>query len=85
MIHKSNSQIKIFFKINARLLCIPRHLGQKSFFFKKDVHSANKFKNTQLNIIRCFNYQNYILIRYYMLHNIEICICMKSKICIGRL
>ena len=39
----------------------PAIRDKKSFFFKK---SANKFKNTQFYIFRCFNYQNYILVRY---------------------
>ena len=63
----------------------PPPSGTKKSFFFKSVHCANKFKNTQFYIFGCFNYQNYLLIRYCMFHNIEICICMKSKICVGTL
>ena len=41
---------------------IPRHQGQRSFFFKKGVLSINKFENTQFYILRCFDYQNYLII-----------------------
>ena len=65
---------------------IPRHYGQKSFFLKKSVHSANKIEKTQFCLLKSFNYQNYqLLIRYFMFYNIEICMCIKSEICSGTL
>ena len=49
------------------------------------MHIANKIKNTQFYIFKCFNYQNYLFLRYCMFHNIEICTCIKSEICISAL
>ena len=58
---------------------IPCYSRQKSFFSEKSVYGTNKFENTEFYILWYFNYQNYLLIRYCMLHNKLICICVNVK------